>query len=124
MDANVLGTQITFAGITVALIQWLKRSKYVPWFTKEKVYLMRGVSAVVSFLAALGIHYVWNATGHSLLITGLDLMSILTAAWIALKQFVLTEGFWQTVKPASNPALVAAVVPEEAERLGFIPEKH
>jgi len=124
MDANVLGTQITISGIIVAAIQYMKRSKYFPWFTKEKVLMVRGLSAFASFAAALGIHAVWSATDHSLLITGLDLMSILGAAWIAIKQFTFTELTWQTVKPASNPAVVEAVAPEAAAQQGITPEKH
>lgn len=123
MDANVLGTQITVGGIIVAAIQYAKRSRYFPWFTKEKILLVRGVSAFLSFVAALGIHYVWNGSNHSLLITGLDLVSILGAAWIAIKQFTITELTWQTVKPSSNPAVVEAVAPDEAIKSGLVPDK-
>lgn len=124
MDANVLGTQITISGIIVAAIQYMKRSKYFPWFTKEKVYVVRGFSAVASFIAALGVHYTWNASNHSLLLTGLDLTTMLAAAWIATKQFVFTELTWQTVKPTSNPAVVEAVAPDAAKEQGITPEKH
>lgn len=123
MDANVLGTQITFAGVVVALIQWMKHSRYFPWFTKEKVKLVRVVSVGLSFLAGLGIHWVWDPQNGSLIVTGLSMTGLAISAWVAIKQFVITEMTYQTVKPSSDPAVIEAVAPEAAVAKGIVPDK-
>ena len=121
---NVALTSVTISGITVAAIEWLKRSKMFPWITKEKVVLLRVLSCIGTAAAAVGISYQWNATDHTLTIAGLTLSGIVGLSWAWIKQFTLTEIVYQTTKPSSNPAVVAAVAPAAAFKQGIVPEKH
>jgi hypothetical protein len=122
-DANVLATSVTMSGITVALIQWVKGSKYFPWITKEKIWLLRSFSALSAAGASFGIHYTWTTTDHTLQITGLTLAAVGATLWAFMKQAVMNELVWRITKPTSNPAVVEAVAPQAAREQGIIPEK-
>jgi hypothetical protein len=65
-DSSIALSQVTVAGIAVALINWLKRSEYFPWITQEKTNLLRVIAIVTSALGAAGIHYTWNPEAHIL----------------------------------------------------------
>jgi hypothetical protein len=122
-DANVLMTTFTISGITVAAINWLKRSKYFPWITKEKIWLLRIMSAAAATASGVGISHVWNATDHSLVIGGLTGANLAAFAWDITKQFTMNETIFQATKPQSNPAVVEAVAPQAAIQQGIVPEK-
>jgi hypothetical protein len=123
-DANVLLTSFTISGITVAAINWLKRSKYFPWITKEKVALIRVLSVVVATATGVGITHVWSGADHSILIGGLTLANLWAFLWAITKQFTMNETIFQATKPTSNPAVVEAVAPAAAVQQGIVPEKH
>jgi hypothetical protein len=122
-DANVVMTTFTASAITVAAINWLKRSKAFPWITKEKIWLLRVMSAAAATASGVGINHVWNAADHSLVISGLTMANLGLFAWAVVKQFVANETIFQATKPQSNPAFVAAVAPAVAIKEGIIPEK-
>jgi hypothetical protein len=120
-ESSALLTTITTSGMAVAIINWLKGSKYFPWITKEKTWLLRGLSLVAATASSFGIHYAWNASDHSLLITGLTLSSVLPALFALSKSLVVNEWIFRSTKPQSNPAVVAAVAPAAAVEAGIIP---
>ncbi|MGC2234270.1 MAG: hypothetical protein WBA09_22405 [Candidatus Acidiferrum sp.] len=122
-DANVLLTTFTVSGITVAAINWLKRSEYFPWITKEKTTLLRGMSIVVAAASGVGIQHVWNSADHSLIISGLTGANMVAFLWAIIKTFTMNETIFQATKPASNPAVVEAVAPASAVEQGIVPEK-
>jgi hypothetical protein len=123
-DANVLLTSFTISGITVAALNWLKRSKYFPWITKEKVWLLRLFSAAAATASGVGITHVWSSADHSILIGGLTLANLWAFLWAITKQFTMNETIFQATKPTSNPAVVEAVAPEAAVKQGIVPDKH
>lgn len=126
MDQNILATQITYAGILVAFVNWLKTTSIFPSIVAGKTWLVRSISIVGSFLGALGIHVAWTpATDgtHTLAFTGLSLAGVALSAWIAVKQFVFTELTYRATKPTSNPQFVAAVAPEVAEKQNLLTPK-
>ena len=95
-DANLAITHVTTAGVVVFIINWLKKSPYFPWITAQNTRILRALAVVGAGAAGLGIHYVWNPSDHSLVITGLSLAGILTAAGIWLKSFVTQEIIYQS----------------------------
>ncbi len=120
-DANVAVTGFTTSAITVAFINWLKGSKYFPWITREKNTLLRVISILAAVGASAGIGYVWNSTDHSLVISGLTLSNVGLFLWACMKQFVMNETIFHATKASSNPAVIAAVAPQEAAREGISP---
>jgi hypothetical protein len=63
---SIVLSHLTTAGLAVALIQWLKKSRYFPWITQEKTRVMRLVAIVTAGLGTVGINYAWNAAGREL----------------------------------------------------------
>jgi hypothetical protein len=113
---SVVMTHITTAGISVALIQWLKGSKYFPWITAEKGKLLRVLAAVTSAIGAVGIGYTWHPDARQLVFTipTLAAMFAMGAAWA--KSFIMQEIVYQgTVK---NP--VADLI-RELQSQGILP---
>lgn len=118
-DANVALTTFTSSAIAVGAINWLKHSKYFPWITREKIWLLRIMSIAAATATSVGITHVWNSTDHSILIGGLTLTNLWAFLWSIIKSFTAQETIFQATKPSSNPAVVEAVAPEAA-----VPEKH
>jgi hydrogenase-4 membrane subunit HyfE len=109
-DANVVISHITTSGVVVFLINWLKKSSLFPWITAEQKNLLRVLALAGAAVGAVGIHYTWNPVQHSLLIEGLSLMGILTAAIAWLKSFVTQEIIYQATKQPVLADLVNAVI--------------
>ena len=93
---------VTWAGVAVVFINWLKKSPYFPWIEEGRTYLLRAVAVVTSFLGAAGISYSWDA--HTRILA----FSLPTIAGFAqfvfghwLPSFVTQEFMYQaTSKPA------------------------
>jgi hypothetical protein len=120
-DANIVLTSVALSGTIVQGINWLKQSKYAPWITKEKVMLLRGLSAVGAAATGAGITHVWSSADHSFLVSGLTItavLSFLKAMWI---QIVGQETIYQATKRTSAPEVVQVakeiqqVLPEEVK---------
>jgi hypothetical protein len=113
-DANVVMTHLTSSGITVFVLQWLKNSKYFPWITEEKMWLLRGLSGLAAAGTAVGISTTWNGANHELVIGGLTLTAVVAAVWAFAKQFVMNEMVWQATKSknGTTPAAPAAPAPK------------
>lgn len=113
---SVVMTHITAAGIAVAVIQWLKNSKYFPWITAEKGKLLRVLAIVTSAIGAVGIGYTWHPDARQLVFTIPTLAGVfaMIAAWG--KSFIMQEIVYQgTVK---NP--VADLI-RELQSQGILP---
>ncbi len=63
---SIVITHLTTAGIAVAAIQWLKKSRYFPWITQGKGRLCRLAAILTSAIGAVGINYAWNPAGREL----------------------------------------------------------
>ena len=99
-----LATQVTVAGIGVALIQWLKSSKWFPFITADSEKLNRFFGALYAVVSAVGVHLAWNHGAvpgtYMVEVSGLTLTGVLMGAWAVTKQFVLQQIIFRTtVKP-------------------------
>jgi hypothetical protein len=105
--ASAFGTQVALSGIWVALIQWLKNSKFMPLLNAGTDTANRVVSAVLAFLGALGVHLAWSAGAaagdYSLHITGLTLMGVVLMAWAMVKSLVYNEIIYRTSVKSITP---------------------
>jgi hypothetical protein len=108
MDNNVVLTTFTSSAISVTVINWLKSSKYFPWITKEKITLLRVFSIIAAAASGVGINYVWSATDHSLLVSGLTAANGAAFAWTLLKHFAMNETIFQATK---RPGTMKAIPP-------------
>lgn len=112
MESNIAITQLTSAGLSVAVINWIKNSAYFPWIAKEQTNLLRVVAAVTSAVTAAGIHYTWSPESRQLVFTLPTLAGLWAfgVAWV--KSFVVQEITYQaTRKKNGNGAKAAAGIP-------------
>lgn len=93
--------------ISTLLIQALKNSGWATWFNRNTSRANFLLSLLISFVAAIGVHYTWDAHTGTLMITGLTLAGISHGAW---------EWFMQWA--AQHASYKGFVVP--AETLGEI----
>lgn len=101
---NAFATQVTVSGIVVALLQWLKNSKWFPWLSAESAKVNTVVAALAAAAGAIGVHLAWNQGAipgsYMLEVTGLTLMGVLGGVWAWLKMFVYQQIIFRaTVKP-------------------------
>lgn len=99
---NELGSQITAAAVISFVIGWLKKSPWFPWITTETAKLNRVAAVVLSGLAALGLHFQFNHSAGSLLITGLSLQGFLLGAWHWGSQFAITHGWFKATSSSDQ----------------------
>ena len=104
MVENVVMSQVTAAGIGVALIQWFKNSPYFPWFTKEKTNLLRVAAVITSGLTTIGIHYTWNPEARQLAFSIPTIGGLAAFAWEWVKSFVVQEITYQTTAAKQSAA--------------------
>jgi hypothetical protein len=75
------------------IVQWAKKSKYVPWLDAQSKKLTLGVQLALSGLSALGITMTWNKEAHTVLIAGLSLATVASGAWHWFFQFAVQHGW-------------------------------
>jgi hypothetical protein len=73
--------------LVVPLLQLLKKSKN-PLFTWINSNSAIWISAIVAFWGAIGIHFAYNPSDHSMLVTGLNWTGVLTGAVDWARQFI------------------------------------
>ena len=110
---SVLATQITLGMIGAGVLRLLKRSAAVTWVNDNTGWVNHVILALTSAAGALSVNFVWNATAHSLTITGLDATAIALTAWLWAKQwtiqYLVHKGAFGAVSvPPAAPALPKA----------------
>jgi hypothetical protein len=92
-------TQIAAAGAVVWIIERIKRFIGNSALSEQFAsYLNRTLAAVFAGIAAIGIHYQFDAGAGTLLISGLTLDSLVGAGLLWLKQFILQQMAWKGYK--------------------------
>jgi|HubBroStandDraft_3_1064219.scaffolds.fasta_scaffold47252_4 hypothetical protein len=103
----------TVSALSVAAIQYLKKSSWFPWLSDESSnFALRLASVFTALGSAVGIHFVYSASEGTLMVSGLTMAAILPAGWAWLKQLVWNELVFQTaVKAPGNAAVAAKATP-------------
>lgn len=86
---NIIGTQATLGLIFSGVLHWLKTAKWLPFINQHSAGINHTILAATSAFGALGVHLAWNASGHSLTITGLDLATIAASLWLWARQWTV-----------------------------------
>lgn len=114
--ANIALSVFGSSAIVVWIMQVIKKSKWLNFVQEGKPLLNRTISIVGALGFHLGIHEAWNASNHSLLITGLSFSSVLTFLWQWANHFAMQEVVYQAaVNKPSGPTLEQAVVLEKKD---------
>jgi len=100
---DTLHATLAANAVSVFLIEKLKAAKNIPWIHQHSSQLNRMVAIATSGLAAVGVHFTFNAGDGTLLITGISMAGIVGAAWHWVQSFALQEVMYQgTVKKNGN----------------------
>jgi hypothetical protein len=91
MGTEELLSQLTSAAIVVYALQWLKSTSLVSFITAETKTLNRWLSALGAFTGAVGIHFAFDVSAGSLVITGLTVTGLLHGGWHWINQFALQQ---------------------------------
>jgi hypothetical protein len=84
---NVLATQVTIGMLASGFLQFLKTREWLPFINKNSAGINHAILLATSAAGALGVNFAWNASAHSLTITGLSAGSIAVGLWIWAKQW-------------------------------------
>lgn len=111
MVTTELPALLTTSAMTVAVIEWLKNTKLVPFMSQHTAALNRTVAWLAAFCTGTGIHYQFDATAHSLTITGLSLAVIGHAVWDTTKSYAFNWMLYKgIIKPAQATKQVASTL--------------
>jgi hypothetical protein len=109
-EQSVVMSHVTSAAISVALINWLKKSSWFPWITQEKTKVMRLAAYVTAAVGAVGIHYTWNPAARTLSFDIPTVASMFAIAVAYVKSFAMQEITYQATRGTNLGELVKAVV--------------
>jgi hypothetical protein len=114
MGNEVLDT-VTASAMSVAIVQWLKNTKLIPFMDQHTTTINRIVAWVMAFLSATGIHYNFDHATGTLTLTGLTAMALFHTTGDTVKSYALQWLVYRGVKPGLVPAPIAvASVPPAA----------
>lgn len=107
---------ITTSAMCVAVIQWLKNTKLVPFMDQHTAAINRTVAWMAAMISAAGIHYTWDAATATLTITGLHASTIIHAAADVTKNYAFQWLIYKGIVkgPAADVAAVQEGVPVAA----------
>jgi hypothetical protein len=100
-------SSLTASAVAVWIIQYLKGAKWFPLLQAHTKGASRLASIILAALGTAGLQWQWTSSTHTLAISNLTLMVILTGLWHVLQHFAVQEVVYQ--------AAVNKPVPEKAE---------
>lgn len=84
-------SQLTSSAVVIYAIELVKRSHWFPWLTAETRTLNRVAAVIGSLIAAVGIHYSYDASAGALVITGLTTWGVAHGIWHWAQQYAITQ---------------------------------
>jgi hypothetical protein len=107
-----MSTQVGIALIVPFVLQWLKKTPFVPWINERTDWVVRLLSMAVAVASSVGIIVTWDPAAGSLLITGINVQAIANLLFQSWAHFKGQEIVYRTaIKPYEAPTL--PVVPRE-----------
>jgi len=103
-------THIGTAAVSVALINWLKKSPWFPWITQEKSKVMRIVAIVTAGIGTVGITYTWNPATRDVLFHIPTLAALVHGVGTYVQSFAMQELSYQATKRPNLAELAKAVI--------------
>ena len=95
METELITSQLTAAYATSAVLQWLKGKPWFPFANANTAALNRATSMVLALIAAIGLHYTFDAESGVLTISGLTAANILHTVWAWVQQYALTQASYK-----------------------------
>lgn len=111
--SNEFLSTITASSMVVAVIQWLKNTKMIPFINQHSAKLNRTLSWAAAFISGAGLHYHYEASTGTLVLTGLTAAAFGHAIWDTAQSYALQWLIYKGIVkgPAADVAAVAEGVP-------------
>lgn len=98
MEASeIFSTQLAVAYATSNALKILKYKNWFPLMQQEAAILNRLFSTAVAFVAAIGIHWTFDVTQGTMVITGLTAAGITHGLWAWFEQFAIQQGVFKMI---------------------------
>jgi hypothetical protein len=81
--------------MAVVVMQWLKKSSWFPWLTAESDKANKAVAAFMAAIAAIGIHYTYDASTATLTLTGISFAALGHGLWHWLQSYAVQETIYK-----------------------------
>lgn len=94
---NEFEAQLVIAGLVAYALEFIKRAEWFPWLTADTRTANRLVAAAVALVAAVGVHFNYDASQGVLTISGLTMSSLRHGLWEYGKQLVFQQGWYDAV---------------------------
>jgi len=88
---EMISSQLGGAVLLAYVLQWAKSSKLVPWISEHTKGINYVITGLLALVAAVGIHYQFDATSGTLTIGGLTAGSITHGLWEWCKQWAFQQ---------------------------------
>lgn len=95
MESEIL-SQVVVAGLSSYVMERAKKSPYLPFLTMETKRLNGVIAAIVSAVATIGIHFTYDSSAGTLMITGVGLTSLRHGLWDWAKQYLFQQFVYDT----------------------------
>lgn len=108
-------TTVTASAMSVAVIQWLKNTKLIPFMDQHTAGLNRFAGWLAAFGSSVGIHWTFDHTAGTLTLTGLTLAAIGHTAWDTTKSYAFQWLVYRGIvkDKAADVAAVAEGMPAQ-----------
>lgn len=101
--ADLIFSQLVVSGLAAKAIEVLKHSKQIPWINNTTKIANRVVSALVAGAAAVGIHFTFDHSGGTLVITGLTMAGMFHFAWEFVRSYAVQEYLRGSIANGKTP---------------------
>lgn len=113
-NEHLITSQLAGAALLAYLLQWVKRTRLIPWVSDHTKGVNYALTGVMSLLATLGIHYQFDATSGVLTVGGLHATTIAAGAWEWAKQWAFQQGAADMIFTKSAVKDATGVVSQES----------
>ncbi len=88
MQQEQIVTQVVLSAIAAQLMEFAKRSPWVPWITQHSKWVNTLTASLLAAFTAAGMHFNYESTAGVITITGVTLISVLHFLWEWVQSFV------------------------------------
>ena len=114
MDPTPLIQAAMVQAVAVAILQWLKRTAWIPWFTQHSATLNRVAAVLIAAATASGITWQWNAAQGDLVIHGLMWQTVEQGLWTFCAGLISNQLVYMGVQTKNQAKAAAGAIAENA----------
>jgi len=110
-------SQFTAAAVLEYLLHFLQKWSKTPWITEHTEKITIACRTSFAFAATLGINWKYSGDTHTLVISGLSAIVIITGLWHVVSQYAMQHAFGGLVRSGNLEKIKAIVQAAVAEAI-------